>query len=519
MNVRITKTPPGRAQETVPGVPFVAQTMGASEKGTGTIEAEGGETIVGDVNRDGMLEHFSINGPSHTAGGVELDVDPGSFVFSNAKQLRIKDPDTLARFTKGVSKKGLTPAQIAKQYDINTHVNTLKDDTSSPIAKRTAQLMMDTNTQKLAELALLQESLKGFPNGVPAIAQQLLPPELTEQVAPQGTPQMRFGGELSRFVGGGEKTLLNQEYNGPGTPGSVQSMGQVGTPGAAPLPKAGQKIYLNGQPLAVSEVNINSLVGNPNARYIHMADGSAFTKAEWTRLHSGKPITTQGGVGIEDQLPAGGLGFFKSTGAHLAPKVYSTTPQLPARKFGNGATSITLQKGDYLKMGNVDYEVLNPHGEYTDEYQNSGKSWRDAFDDTHGTVMVKNRKTGEIEFKEGEDITDSKKNAPEYFALNSVAQRNAARDAKLKARNSVADLYAPEDIAEAKRYSDWQKAQDLYGPDATITRPAPTKAPPSVVKTQPAQPRPRSLVQAPAQQRHTAVAVATGEDEEASLWK
>ena len=43
------------------------------------LEAEGGETVYGDINGDGMTEHAKITGPRHSEGGVPLNLPDDSF--------------------------------------------------------------------------------------------------------------------------------------------------------------------------------------------------------------------------------------------------------------------------------------------------------------------------------------------------------------------------------------------------------------------------------------------------------
>ena len=138
------------------------------------IEAEGGETVYGDMDGDGALEHMVIRGPRHSEGGVPLNVPEGSFVFSDTAKMRIKDPSILAMFGKTVTKsgkKGYTPAELAKQYDINKYKAVMEDPDADPISKSTAQLMVNNYKKKLGGLALVQESMKGFPQGLPAVAE------------------------------------------------------------------------------------------------------------------------------------------------------------------------------------------------------------------------------------------------------------------------------------------------------------------------------------------------------------
>jgi hypothetical protein len=188
----------------------VKNTMGAVPRDKANIEAEGGETIVGDINNDGYLEHQTIVGKRHTQGGVPLNVPEGSFIFSDTKKMIIKDPEVLAIFGMKPNKAGYTPAEIAKKYNINDFIAILKDETKDKYSKETAQIMLQSNLKKLGMLALIQESMKGFPDGIPAIAesvmgqmqggQESLEQEAPEQEVPQEEmmeeeqPMQRYGG-------------------------------------------------------------------------------------------------------------------------------------------------------------------------------------------------------------------------------------------------------------------------------------------------------------------------------------
>jgi len=76
----------------------IKDTIGAVPREFANIEAEGGETIVGDINNDGFLEHQTIVGKRHSQGGVPMNVPDGSFIFSDTKKLKIKDPNVLNMF-------------------------------------------------------------------------------------------------------------------------------------------------------------------------------------------------------------------------------------------------------------------------------------------------------------------------------------------------------------------------------------------------------------------------------------
>jgi hypothetical protein len=174
----------------------VSNTLTGVPRYMANIEAEGGETVYGDLNGDGGMEHMKISGPRHSQGGVPLNVPEGSFVFSDTKKMKIKDPAILAKFGKSMQKGGMTPAKIAKQYDINKYKAILEDPYADPLAKATAQLMIKNNEQKLGELAMVQEGMKGFPGGVPNVAVQ----------AGVAMPQAKFGGYLPIYQDKGTVT-------------------------------------------------------------------------------------------------------------------------------------------------------------------------------------------------------------------------------------------------------------------------------------------------------------------------
>lgn len=146
------------------------------------LEAEKGENI---VTPD--LENYSIGGKKHSQGGTPLNAEPGSFIFSNDKALRLKG-DILNEFGynpfSNTNKKGVTPGDIAKKYKTNKFLDKLKDPNSDSLDKDTAALMIDNMRKKLAKLAFVQESMKGFPDGMPEIAN-----------LPEEQDQMKKGGK------------------------------------------------------------------------------------------------------------------------------------------------------------------------------------------------------------------------------------------------------------------------------------------------------------------------------------
>jgi hypothetical protein len=170
--------------------------MGAVPRDQANIEVEGGESVIGDVNKDGTMELMHFVGKRHSQGGVPVNIPEGSFIYSDTKNLTIKDKEVIEKlFNLPYRKQGYTPAEISKKYEINQYVEILKDEAADPIAKRSAAEMLKKNKEKLGILAFIQESMKGFPDGIPAIAEDVLstlgidPMQLMEQSAPQPAPQ------------------------------------------------------------------------------------------------------------------------------------------------------------------------------------------------------------------------------------------------------------------------------------------------------------------------------------------
>lgn len=185
-----------RGMQNSPEQYAVNDTMGAIPRSEANIEVEGGESVIGDINNDGTMELMHFTGKRHTQGGIPVNIPEGSFIYSDTKNLTIKDPEVIEKiFNLPFRKQGYTPAEISKKYDINIYVEILKDETSDPLSKRSAAEMLKKNKQKLGLLAFIQESMKGFPDGIPAIAEEVLssmgidPNQMAQQFAPQQPQQ------------------------------------------------------------------------------------------------------------------------------------------------------------------------------------------------------------------------------------------------------------------------------------------------------------------------------------------
>ena len=146
----------------------VRDTLQPVDREEANLEAEKGETAV--VNVEGMPAHFKIGGKRHSQGGTPLNLPDNSFIFSDTAKMKIKDPQILAQFGMKPKRGGYTPAEIAKKYDINKFRKVLADPNSEDLERKTAEMMIANYNEKLAKLSLAQESVKGFPQGIPVIA-------------------------------------------------------------------------------------------------------------------------------------------------------------------------------------------------------------------------------------------------------------------------------------------------------------------------------------------------------------
>jgi len=169
----------------------VKKVLGPTSRASANIEAEKGETAF-ILNEDGLPAHYKIGGKRHTQGGTPLNVPEDTFIFSDTKGMIIKDPQVLAQFGETKPK---TPAKIAEKYDMNEYRKVLSDKSTDDLQKKTAENMIENYTMLLGKLALVQESSKGFPQGIPMISQPYMimnnikPEDILPKPANEAPPQ------------------------------------------------------------------------------------------------------------------------------------------------------------------------------------------------------------------------------------------------------------------------------------------------------------------------------------------
>ena len=168
------------------------------------LEAEGGETVL-TFDPSGYPLFYEIKGPRHSANGVPLNLPDDSFIFSDTKEMIIKDPVILKMFNKS-PKKGYTPADLSKQFlSLNKYRMTMQDPTSDKVEIKTAELMIKKSIIKLGALALAQEAKKGFPQGIPAVAKQYMEANgITEQDILPDQPEQESPAQAGQAIDMGQ---------------------------------------------------------------------------------------------------------------------------------------------------------------------------------------------------------------------------------------------------------------------------------------------------------------------------
>lgn len=142
------------------------------------------EKILGNFTQDGLPSLMGVNTGSHASGNDQaLSLPDNSFVFSDTKALKIKDPEVLKLFG---TTKASTPAQLATKYDLQKFTKVLSDPKSDSTDKKTAEMMVGNYTTQLNKLAETQESMKQ--------KMGLTPPEQQPQMQQYGgIPKAQYG--------------------------------------------------------------------------------------------------------------------------------------------------------------------------------------------------------------------------------------------------------------------------------------------------------------------------------------
>ena len=174
-----------------------SESMGPVPREFANLEAEKGEVLTRQ-DQDGGLSKFDIGGKRHSEGGTPLIGEKGDFIFSDFKKLAIGGPILEVFGKNATTSKKYTPADLAKQYDINKYKALLDNPDSDNLTKSTAERMIANFERKLGGLAIIQEAKKGFPQGMPQLMGQ----------NDKGVPQAKYGGYLPKAQLGNNPSVV-----------------------------------------------------------------------------------------------------------------------------------------------------------------------------------------------------------------------------------------------------------------------------------------------------------------------
>lgn len=253
------------------------------------LEAELGEYAFTDKTGDGIPQLYRIGGKRHYDGGTPLNLPDDSFIYSRDNSMKIGG-DILNSFGKNKgNKKKFTPAELASQYQINDFRKVLADKDTDKTQRETAEKMIANFNLKLAKLGLVQESTKGFPDGIPRVSMPYMemmgidPSQFfgqqgqEEQGEPRGQQEYQEGqeeqplGNNTARYGGIRKFLPKHQVTGV-----------VGPAGNTAAPAQTNKFELSGQ-AKIDYENPNITVLDFDNKY-----GEGATAKIWEKLNPGK---------------------------------------------------------------------------------------------------------------------------------------------------------------------------------------------------------------------------------------
>lgn len=249
------------------------------------IEAEGGETVLTDLNNDGQFGLYDIKGPRHSKGGVPMYLPEQSFVFSDTPKMKFNRQE-MADF--GIeSRKKMTPAKISKKFQLNEYIGAMADPFADEITIRSAEMMRDKNQMSLSKLAFGQEAKKQFSDGVPVTAHPYL--------ISQGINPIEFTQKVENIT---REQAAQRMFEGlsPEQQAQVMALRQM-------MEQAGQMQQPMQQPMAKQGIEL------PKAQY---GPPSLFTALNNSRSPISSPSTMLNGINLPPYEDADGDGVMNS---------------------------------------------------------------------------------------------------------------------------------------------------------------------------------------------------------------
>lgn len=238
------------------------------------VEIEGDEIVL----QPDLSALFKAKGPKHSKGGMDVLLKPESFIFSDFKGLSFGEKDyelfELKEASKTKDPTKNTPAEVLKKnIDVkhyNTLVNILDDPYKDDIAKKSAALMLEKYLQSLGNIAFVQESKKGFPQGVPAFAMGTAPvyDASVKDAIEENKQYMRAGG-----------TTKNPYMQRGGAPWNLQNLPMPQQPQPVVMPPLGPA-YIP-QPANVNPNQVTPPPQNQQTAKINAAQQQAKNPIPW----------------------------------------------------------------------------------------------------------------------------------------------------------------------------------------------------------------------------------------------
>lgn len=182
------------------------------------VEIEGDEIVL----QPDLSALFKAVGKSHKQGGMDVLLKPEAFIFSDYDGLKLSPKDhDLFELKEGGKNATDTPADVLKRnVDIkhyNNLITILGDPFKDDLAKKSATRMLDQYIKKLGNIAFIQESKKGFPQGLPSFSEGTAPvydPSLKEKIM-ENKQYAKAGGTVNNpyQVGGFSNPMFRQQSN------------------------------------------------------------------------------------------------------------------------------------------------------------------------------------------------------------------------------------------------------------------------------------------------------------------
>ena len=465
----------------------VSKSISAVPRKEANLEAEGGETVVGNLDGSNIPSFKKIIGPKHYNGGVPLNLPDDSFIFSDTKSMKISDPHILKMFNKTAKKGGYTPAELSKKFDINKYRQILQDPNSDKIDIKTAELMIKTCVLKLGALALAQESKKSFPQGIPKIAEpymeangiaeeDLIPKKPEEQ---EEMPEQEMG-----------------EYS------EMQGMEEM--PMQMP----------NGEPVAMPQQGMQQMQQAPMAAYGMEMGGydMPYSSDPYEMAYGGSLYRAQDGITVNgipaqqrNMSPAEGFGYKKGTVAGAGPNAQGYYRSIPGaertykggKAIPGGSRPSSRWAGsmcDRLMQGATIAQLVSEgHGttagltkllaDCIPKAEEKFTEKKDAFYNEEGTPEITTTTTtskspcectdpdtGET-YDPGEDANGNCNDCTKDYPGSGVYKNNTERNPEWWLQDTVNTFGAVGDLAGIKKYMPWEARADLEEPRPTFLDP------------------------------------------------